>query len=50
MCNHKIVLAIYKEGQPHTKKNISHFRCVKCGTTEVLRFGREIIYASKEGV
>ena len=46
MCEHKHVLAIYKE-RPHTKYNISHFRCVDCGKTDTQRFGN-IIYDHKE--
>ena len=42
-CEHKIVLEIYK-GKPHTKENISHFRCTNCGEEDTKGFGKKIIY------
>ncbi len=42
-CEHKVVLEIYK-GKPHTKENISHFRCTSCGKEDTKRFGKKIIY------
>ena len=41
-CVHDVVLAIYKD-ESHTKENISHFRCVNCGQTDLYRFGNKII-------
>ncbi len=47
MCEHETVLAIY-EGEPHTEKNISHFRCISCGETSIKRFGEKIIYDNED--
>ncbi len=47
MCEHKTVLAIYQD-KPHTKYNISHFRCPRCGKKETYSFGVNIIYDHNE--
>ena len=40
ICEHKIVLAIYKDKE---HKEISHYRCANCGEKRQTKFGQKII-------
>ncbi len=46
-CKHEVVLAIY-DREPHTKHNIHHFLCPKCGKKETHQFGDKIKYDHEE--